>query len=636
MKKAILLIVGLLISLPTTLGSQPYSQEKPTKENPTLEQILDRYVQALGGKMAIERVNSRASKGMFTSTQLKTKGPIELYAKAPNKWLMTLLAQGYGNYRRGFNGMVAWEKYPGSAAGNLAAFAKRDAEFYLPLKLREIYPNVAFKGTAKLGELDTYLLEAPGAGNPKHWYFDRQNGLLLRAETTNAAGKMLESVEYSDYRTVDGVQEPFGVRLVDRDGTDFDIKLSEVKHNVLIANESFDKPEKQTRDAASAALPKPKSEVRFTSGNSATIPFEYTDDDNEIVKVSVNGSQPLNFTVDTGSDVFAIITARQARSLGLTSANNYKVGVAGNVGEIEAATIPSANLTLPGVEALNQRIEVLITDVQANNDGTEIDGVLGLEFLKHFVVEIDYEGKTIKLFSPDKYRYSGRGETIPIRIHDESPEVRMKLVTTSGKTIESYFEIDTGMSGTAYVTTPTVNQYGLVADMRTIQAPTSFEASGEFNRRIGRARSFQLGRFILENPILSLAQNVEGDGGTIGEEILRRFKVIFDFSHHRMILEPNSHFKDPYEEDMSGISLTPEKSNGAKLFRIRQVVADTPASDAGLQADDLITAIDGQPTSNFTEGHIEHMFKQEGREFALTVKRGEKVISVRLKLRRLI
>src|SRR5437773_1939390 len=117
MKKALLLIVGLLISLPTTLGSQPYSQEKPAKEAPTLEQILDRYIQALGGKMAIESVNSRASKGTFTSTQLKTKGPIELYAKASNKWLMSLLAQGYGNYRRGFNGTVAWEKYPGSAAG---------------------------------------------------------------------------------------------------------------------------------------------------------------------------------------------------------------------------------------------------------------------------------------------------------------------------------------------------------------------------------------------------------------------------------------------------------------------------------------------------------------------------------------
>jgi hypothetical protein len=262
--------------------------------------------------------------------------------------------------------------------------------------------------------------------------------------------------------------------------------------------------------------------------------------------------------------------------------------------------------------------------------------VLGLEFLKHFVVEIDYEGKTIKLFSPDSYRYSGRREAIPIRIRDGTPEVRMKLITPGGKTIESYFEIDTGMSSTAYLKTKTVNRFDLAADMRTIQAPTDIEANGEFNRRIGRAKSLQLGQFILENPTVSLAQNVEGEGGTVGEEILRRFKVIFDFSHHRMILEPNSHFRDPYEEDMSGISLTPENRDGAKAFRVRQVVPDTPGAEARLQADDLITAIDGQPTAKFTEGRIEHVFKQEGREFTLTIKRAEKVIQLKLKLRRLI
>jgi C-terminal processing protease CtpA/Prc len=87
---------------------------------------------------------------------------------------------------------------------------------------------------------------------------------------------------------------------------------------------------------------------------------------------------------------------------------------------------------------------------------------------------------------------------------------------------------------------------------------------------------------------------------------------------------------------MSGISLTPEENSGSKVFRIREVVANTPASEAGLQAGDLITAIDDQPAANFTEGHIERMFRQEGRDVALTIRRGEKLLRVRLKLRRLI
>lgn len=637
MNKAALLILGLFLSLASNPGGgESFPQNKPDTAAPTLEQILDKYVRALGGRAALEKVNSRAAKGTFTSNHLKTKGPIELYAKAPNKWLTVLLAQGFGNYRRGFNGTVAWEKYPGSSeANNLSGFSKRDAEFYLPLKFRETYPNAALKGSEKLGEHETLVLEAPAAGNPKRWYFDNQTGLLLRTETRNPSGKALDSVDYDDYRMVDGVHEPFSIRLVDRDGTDFNIKLSEVKHNVLVNDVSFDKPEKQSRDAAGANTPRAKPEVRLTSGDSAKMPYLMDDNGNEILKVRVNNSPPLNFTIDTGSDVFAIITNRQAKSLGLTPRNNYKVGVAGNIGEIEAATIPGADLTMPGVEALNQRIEVIVSDESVDNE-SKIDGVLGLEFLKKFIVEIDYEAQTLSLYAPEKYQYKGAGEVIPIKIKDGAPMVRLKMTTAGGKSIEDYFEVDNGMGATLVFKTPAVKKYGLLAEMQTIQAPLDIEAGGEYRRRIGRLKSLQLGRFVIENPTVSLSENVEGEGGTLGEEILRRFKVIFDFSHHRMIIEANSHFKEPYEEDMSGISLTPEENGGTKLFRIRQVVANTPASEAGLQADDLITAIDGRPAADFTEGHIERMFTQDGREFALTIKRGEKVLQARLKLRRLI
>src|ERR1043165_10185547 len=149
--EAALLILIIVLSFGSVVGSdEPFLQDPTKSETLTLEQILDRYVQALGGRAAIEKINSRASKGTFTSNQLKSKGPIELYAKAPNKWLMVLVAQGYGNYRRGFNGTVAWEKYPGrDSAGNLSGFSKRDAEFYLSLKFRETFPKVALKDNEK-------------------------------------------------------------------------------------------------------------------------------------------------------------------------------------------------------------------------------------------------------------------------------------------------------------------------------------------------------------------------------------------------------------------------------------------------------------------------------------------------------
>src|ERR1044072_3024336 len=300
-----LLILCLILSLASTpCSGEPFQQNMANTEAPTLEEILDKYVQALGGRASVEKVNSRTSRGSFTSIHLKTKGPIELYAKAPNKWLMVLVAQGYGNYRRGFNGTVAWEKYPGrDSAGNLSGFSKRDAEFYLSLKFRETFPKVALKDNEKLGERETAVLEAPREGNPQRWYLDNQSGLLLRSETRSLSGKTLESVDYDDYRVVDGVKEPCNIRMGDRIGTDFNIKLSELEHNRLSDDASFDKPDKQPRDTASANLPKAKPEVRLNSGNSTSIPYLMDDNGNALLKVRVNNSLPLNFTLDTGSDV---------------------------------------------------------------------------------------------------------------------------------------------------------------------------------------------------------------------------------------------------------------------------------------------------------------------------------------------
>jgi hypothetical protein len=112
---------------------------------------------------------------------------------------------------------------------------------------------------------------------------------------------------------------------------------------------------------------------------------------------------------------------------------------------------------MPGVEALNQRIAVIVSDESVENE-SKIDGVLGLEFLKKFIVEIDYEAHTLSLFAPEKYQYKGTGEVIPVKIKDGTPMVRLKMMTTGGKSIEDYFEVDNGMSATLAFRTPAVEE----------------------------------------------------------------------------------------------------------------------------------------------------------------------------------
>lgn len=216
-------------------------ETKPAEGLPTVEQILDKYVQAIGGKAAVQAQTSRVMKGTLTVADIDAKGTIEIYAKAPNKELTEIAAAALGNSRTGFNGTLGWGEENGEVK-ELPNYPKRQADFYLPLKLREFFPRLDLKGKEKIGEREAYLLEAPRSGNPKRWYFDTTTGLLLRTEAKNADGQLLNREDYEDYRVVNGMKVPFTVRRVEEEGIEIVIQYSEIKHNVPIDDAKFEKP----------------------------------------------------------------------------------------------------------------------------------------------------------------------------------------------------------------------------------------------------------------------------------------------------------------------------------------------------------------------------------------------------------
>jgi len=211
---------------------------------PTVDVILDKYVRALGGVHAIRSPLSRTMKGTITLPSAGIDGTIAVYAKAPNKMLIETRSGVLGNSRTGFDGTTAWEERDGEVK-DLAIFPVREADFYLPINLRELYPRVELKRKQQIGARAAYVLEAPRGGNPKDWYFDAETGLLSRTETRDSEGKIRRREDYDDYRAVDGVRIPLTVRRIDENQTQIVIKFSEVRHNVPIDDAKFDKPTRQ-------------------------------------------------------------------------------------------------------------------------------------------------------------------------------------------------------------------------------------------------------------------------------------------------------------------------------------------------------------------------------------------------------
>jgi hypothetical protein len=228
--------------------AKPKAEAKPAEAMPTADQIIEKYVQALGGKAAIEKLNSRTSKASFEIPAMGANGTAEIYEKAPNKTLAIITIPGYGVIREAYDGKVAWAEDPTTGIREKSGIefvdAKLESEFYRPVKLKQLFPTMTVKGKEKVGEREAYVIEAkPTEGSMEKWYFDTQTGLLIRqdAERESPQGKIPTETYLEDYREVDGVKIPHSTR-VSNPMFVINIKTEEVKHNVPVEDAKFAKP----------------------------------------------------------------------------------------------------------------------------------------------------------------------------------------------------------------------------------------------------------------------------------------------------------------------------------------------------------------------------------------------------------
>jgi hypothetical protein len=297
--------------------------------------------------------------------------------------------------------------------------------------------------------------------------------------------------------------------------------------------------------------PIPGFDIRFTSGKSAlAIPFELNN--NHIyLGVSVNGSAPLSFILDTGgSSPYPKINLRQARSFGMELQNlNMKNGGVGTELPDLYLVTNATSFSLPGVELSSQPMLAISLD-KVNGClalGTKpVDGIIGVGFFRSFVVEIDYAAQLINLYDPLTYKYSGKGRILPLEIEPESGLVfvRGEVKAAGHPPVTARLLVDTGSTTALSLNLQFAEANKILPPADKLKASrecgiggmaegSSFEDTLEF---------LQLGDIELPRISTYFHRKIIAQGyydGFLGGGTLRNFKVIFDLSHSRMILEPN-------------------------------------------------------------------------------------------------
>ena len=215
---------------------------------PSVDTVLQKYVDAIGGKEALAKLTTRVIKGKVDLIGVSRGGRMESYTMAPNKSLTVMDVHSLGIIKHGFDVRSGW--YSSNKVGTrnlkgpeLAALAA-DADFYRDLRMRELYPTIKLQGKTKSGFRELYVVHAtPREGGAEYFYFDVETALLFRRDTTRQtpAGMMHAEMYFGDWREVDGIRLPFSV-TESMGQTSLVLTVEEVKHNVPIADAMFRRP----------------------------------------------------------------------------------------------------------------------------------------------------------------------------------------------------------------------------------------------------------------------------------------------------------------------------------------------------------------------------------------------------------
>lgn len=377
-----------------------------------------------------------------------------------------------------------------------------------------------------------------------------------------------------------------------------------------------------------------KTMFNFEEGSmSKEIPFENT---NNIisVKVRVNDKDDIYFIFDTGA-TYTVIDSSLADKL------NLELGKRVSDSKKEYTGFSKAKFSFSGVDALNQEGRVSNIKQLSQYSGQRIDGILGYDFIKDFVVEINYEKKYLKLHSPKNYLYGGKGEKMKLEIRKKWPVGKFTLKSSNSEVVDTMLIFDSGS-----IFSFSLNFTGLADKSQKSTNSIGIAGVGP-GGSVGRLKEFEIAGIKVSSPLCAFpaddnpptdplnAAIASVSGGIIGGQLMRKFNFVFDYSGGNVYIEKNSNFDEKTEFDMSGLFLICDGESLNK-FVIAYVSDSSAASEAGLQTGDKIKNIGGKDASEMSLWEIKSILSTENNNLEIKTEREGKIITSVLKLKRML
>lgn len=345
------------------------------------------------------------------------------------------------------------------------------------------------------------------------------------------------------------------------------------------------------------------------------VPFQYHRN-LIIIPVFINGKGPYNFILDTGVNFIILTNPDLAKTLNLTVLKTIDVKGLGEGKDTRAGVVGDLDLRIGNVEGKFFSAAILpFEEISFSNYvGMPIDGIIGYDLFKSFIVKIDYNKEVISMVRPDGFRAGRKFLHFPLKIESMRPYIYTISRLPDGKEVRVKLIVDTGAGHP--VSLEPGSDSSIIVPAGGLKSRLGIGLNGPIDGKLGRIPEIMFDGIGLKNVVCSfpvyqnaaLHKPADSRNGNLGNEILSRFTVIFDFPHELIYLKSNNTLKRPFEYDMSGLDLI-AAGNEYRNYIVTGTDPGSPAERAGLKENDILLFINLVPAAQFSISEIDNLLR---------------------------
>jgi hypothetical protein len=422
-----------------------------------------------------------------------------------------------------------------------------------------------------------------------------------------------------------------------------------------------------------------QDDFQFTKKvDKVTVPFKFIN--NLIfIPIKVNGIE-LNFLLDSGVEETVLFSLEEKREISFSNVEKITLRGLGSETAIEGLKATNNILEVQGLKSINHLLYIVL-DQEFNlssHVGIPVNGIIGYNFFKNNLVEIDYEKKRITVHRDDdknRKKIEKKFSKTPITIEKNKPYI-ISDVTIDSIEIHAKLLIDIGNSDALWL---------FDKQSKLIKIPAkNFEDylgkgfSGDVEGKRARVLKFKISEFEFKNSIAAFPDSVSlksvkmvpGRVGSVGGEILRRFTIVLDYTNGILYLKKNREFNAPFKYNKSGIEIQQQgmqwvqetvylqtvpivisedpfktktdnnfkyKFNLKPVYSIANIRKNSPAFASGLKKDDVIISINGNPTYKYSLQQMNAFLKsEEEQSITMEIERNKKILKFKFQLQNVL